>query len=128
MSEKTVPNAVADAMEATANSQGPADVKMDLAANNSIEAKAEVPASAGGNEEIKDGSRSGVPNSSLAAQAGTVVSPASIAAQKAALQDLAKFSPGDKTNVKFALLIGLIEIGQVSNKEVVNTVLQLVRL
>lgn len=29
-------------------------------------------------------------------------------------------------NLKFAVLIGLIEVGQVSNKEVVNTVLQLV--
>ena len=40
--------------------------------------------------------------------------------------------PGDvlKTtmadNLKFAVVIGLIEVGQVSNKEVVNTVLQLV--
>ncbi|ENN83269.1 hypothetical protein D910_03699 [Dendroctonus ponderosae] len=31
-------------------------------------------------------------------------------------------------NLKFAVLIGLIEVGQVSNKEVVNTVLQLVSL
>ncbi|CAH1123738.1 unnamed protein product [Ceutorhynchus assimilis] len=30
-----------------------------------------------------------------------------------------------KDNLKFAVLIGLIEVGQVSNKEVVNTVLQL---
>lgn len=30
-------------------------------------------------------------------------------------------------SLKFAVLIGLIEVGQVSNKEVVNTVLQLVR-
>lgn len=29
-------------------------------------------------------------------------------------------------NIKFGVLIGLIEVGQVSNKEVVNTVLQLV--
>lgn len=29
-------------------------------------------------------------------------------------------------NLKFALLIGLIEVGQVSNREVVNTVLHLV--
>ncbi|KAK6637446.1 hypothetical protein RUM44_007863 [Polyplax serrata] len=29
-------------------------------------------------------------------------------------------------NLKFALLIGLIEVGQVSNKEVVNTVLHLI--
>lgn len=29
-------------------------------------------------------------------------------------------------SLKFAVLIGLIEVGQVSNKEVVNTVLQLV--
>ncbi|EEB10632.1 hypothetical protein Phum_PHUM054480 [Pediculus humanus corporis] len=28
-------------------------------------------------------------------------------------------------NLKFALLIGLIEVGQVSNREVVNTVLHL---
>ncbi|CAG7831589.1 unnamed protein product [Allacma fusca] len=34
-------------------------------------------------------------------------------------------SDKDKANVKFAVLIGLIEVGQVSNKEVVNTVLQL---
>lgn len=31
-------------------------------------------------------------------------------------------------SLKFAVLIGLIEVGQVSNKEVVNTVLQLVSL
>ncbi|KAH1026808.1 hypothetical protein HUJ05_000426 [Dendroctonus ponderosae] len=31
-------------------------------------------------------------------------------------------------NLKFAVLIGLIEVGQVSNKEVVNTVLQLVKI
>ena len=42
--------------------------------------------------------------------------------------------PGDvlKTtmadNLKFAVVIGLIEVGQVSNKEVVNTVLQLVSI
>lgn len=30
-------------------------------------------------------------------------------------------------NLKFAVLIGLIEVSQVTNKEVVNTVLQLVR-
>lgn len=29
-------------------------------------------------------------------------------------------------NLKFALVIGLIEVGQVSNREVVNTVLHLV--
>lgn len=29
-------------------------------------------------------------------------------------------------NLKFAVLIGLIEVGQVSNREVVNTILQLV--
>lgn len=29
-------------------------------------------------------------------------------------------------SLKFAVLIGLIEVGQVSNKEVVNTILQLV--
>lgn len=29
-------------------------------------------------------------------------------------------------SLKFAVLIGLIEVGQVSNREVVNTVLQLV--
>nr|XP_018901798.1 PREDICTED: neurobeachin-like isoform X3 [Bemisia tabaci] len=31
-----------------------------------------------------------------------------------------------KDNLKFGVLIGLIEVGQVSNKEVVNTVLHLV--
>lgn len=31
-------------------------------------------------------------------------------------------------NLKFAVLIGLIEVGQVSNREVVNTVLHLVSL
>ena len=31
-----------------------------------------------------------------------------------------------KDSLKFAVLIGLIEVGQVSNREVVNTVLQLV--
>ncbi|XP_053976426.1 neurobeachin-like isoform X4 [Hylaeus volcanicus] len=31
-------------------------------------------------------------------------------------------------SLKFAVLIGLIEVGQVSNREVVNTVLHLVRI
>uniref|UniRef100_A0A0K8TK74 Neurobeachin n=1 Tax=Tabanus bromius TaxID=304241 RepID=A0A0K8TK74_TABBR len=31
-------------------------------------------------------------------------------------------------NLKFAVLIGLIEVGQVTNREVVNTVLHLVSL
>jgi len=38
----------------------------------------------------------------------------------------ADLSLTDKANVKFAVLIGLIEVGQVSNKDVVNNVLQLV--
>ncbi|CAL4084127.1 unnamed protein product, partial [Meganyctiphanes norvegica] len=38
-------------------------------------------------------------------------------------EDVVKVSMAD--NLKFAVLIGLIEVGQVSNKEVVNTVLQL---
>ncbi|XP_076064394.1 neurobeachin-like [Oratosquilla oratoria] len=38
--------------------------------------------------------------------------------------DVVKVAMAD--NLKFAVLIGLIEVGQVSNKEVVNTVLQLV--
>jgi len=41
--------------------------------------------------------------------------------------ELANLEKIDKANLKFAVLIGLIEIGQVTNKEVVNTVLQLVR-
>lgn len=41
-------------------------------------------------------------------------------------EDVVKVAMAD--NLKFAVLIGLIEVGQVSNKEVVNTVLQLVRL
>lgn len=40
--------------------------------------------------------------------------------------ELAKLALMDKSNLKFAVLIGLIEVGQVTNKEVVNTVLQLV--
>lgn len=39
-------------------------------------------------------------------------------------EDVVKVAMAD--NLKFAVLIGLIEVGQVSNKEVVNTVLQLV--
>ncbi|XP_035708538.1 neurobeachin isoform X2 [Folsomia candida] len=39
--------------------------------------------------------------------------------------ELAKLALMDKSNLKFAVLIGLIEVGQVTNKEVVNTVLQL---
>lgn len=35
-------------------------------------------------------------------------------------------SSTEKASVKFAVLIGLIQVGQVSNKDVVNTVLQLV--
>ncbi|XP_063850090.1 neurobeachin-like isoform X2 [Scylla paramamosain] len=38
-------------------------------------------------------------------------------------EDVVKVAMAD--NLKFAVLIGLIEVGQVSNKEVVNTVLQL---
>lgn len=41
-------------------------------------------------------------------------------------EDVVKVAMAD--NLKFAVLIGLIEVGQVSNKEVVNTVLQLVSL
>lgn len=41
-------------------------------------------------------------------------------------EDIMKVAMAD--NLKFAVLIGLIEVGQVSNKEVVNTVLQLVSL
>ena len=40
-------------------------------------------------------------------------------------EDVVKVEMAD--NLKFAVVIGLIEVGQVSNKEVVNTVLQLVR-
>lgn len=41
-------------------------------------------------------------------------------------EDVIKTAMAD--NLKFAVVIGLIEVGQVSNKEVVNTVLQLVRI
>ena len=41
-------------------------------------------------------------------------------------EDVVKVAMAD--NLKFAVLIGLIEVGQVSNKEVVNTVLQLVSI
>jgi hypothetical protein len=46
--------------------------------------------------------------------------------QSSASEELAKLAKMDKANLKFAVLIGLIEVGQVTNKEVVNTVLQLV--
>uniref|UniRef100_T1JPE9 Uncharacterized protein n=1 Tax=Strigamia maritima TaxID=126957 RepID=T1JPE9_STRMM len=39
-------------------------------------------------------------------------------------EDVVKMPMNDK--LKFAVLIGLIEVGQVSNKEIVNTVLHLV--
>lgn len=39
-------------------------------------------------------------------------------------EEIIKMSVND--SLKFAVLIGLIEVGQVSNREVVNTVLQLV--
>lgn len=39
-------------------------------------------------------------------------------------EDVIKMPLND--NLKFAVLIGLVEVGQVSNKEVVNTVLHLV--
>lgn len=42
--------------------------------------------------------------------------------------ELEKLAAIDKGNLKFAVLIGLIEVGQVTNKEVVNTVLQLVSI
>ncbi|CAH0560210.1 unnamed protein product [Brassicogethes aeneus] len=38
-------------------------------------------------------------------------------------EEIIKMSVND--NLKFALLIGLVEVGQVSNREVVNTLLQL---
>ncbi|XP_063850089.1 neurobeachin-like isoform X1 [Scylla paramamosain] len=41
-------------------------------------------------------------------------------------EDVVKVAMAD--NLKFAVLIGLIEVGQVSNKEVVNTVLQLAEI
>lgn len=41
-------------------------------------------------------------------------------------EDVIKMPLND--NLKFAVLIGLVEVGQVSNKEVVNTVLHLVSL
>lgn len=41
-------------------------------------------------------------------------------------EEVVKMSMTD--NLKFAVLIGLIEVGQVSNREVVNTVLHLVSL
>lgn len=46
--------------------------------------------------------------------------------QESVSEELAKLEKMDKANLKFAVLIGLIEVGQVTNKEVVNTVLQLV--
>ncbi len=46
--------------------------------------------------------------------------------QQSVSTELAKLALMDKANLKFAVLIGLIEVGQVTNKEVVNTVLQLV--
>jgi hypothetical protein len=48
--------------------------------------------------------------------------------QKGISSELANLEKMDKANLKFAVLIGLIEVGQVTNKEVVNTVLQLVSL
>lgn len=39
-------------------------------------------------------------------------------------EEVIKMTVNDK--LKFAVLIGFIEVGQVSNREVVNTVLQLV--
>ena len=40
-------------------------------------------------------------------------------------EDVVRMDMND--NLKFAVLIGLVEVGQVSNREVVNTVLHLVR-
>jgi hypothetical protein len=41
-------------------------------------------------------------------------------------EDVVRMAMND--NLKFAVLIGLIEVGQVSNREVVNTVLHLVSI
>ncbi|PRD34989.1 UNVERIFIED_CONTAM: rg [Trichonephila clavipes] len=41
-------------------------------------------------------------------------------------EDVIKMPLND--NLKFAVLIGLVEVGQVSNKEVVNTVLHLLKI
>jgi len=40
-------------------------------------------------------------------------------------EDVVRMTAAD--NIKFAVLIGLVEVGQVANREVVNTVLHLVR-
>lgn len=70
---------------------------------------------------LEDINHSGVSSSTM--------DPVSIAL---ALRSTALSTPGENhvspvsANVKFAVLIGLIEVGQVSNKDVVNAVLQLV--
>lgn len=129
MSENSVANVTGGKMESPTDKVSKIDTAVG---NNSVEAKS-INATAqyavnddtkdanNKEDEGKDGSPS--PPASAAMSAATAV-----AVRKVTLQDLTKFSPGDKTNVKFAVLIGLIEIGQVSNKEVVNTVLQLVRI
>lgn len=42
------------------------------------------------------------------------------------LQNIVKFEGGENDSLKFAVLIGLIKVDSVSNKEVVNTILHLV--
>lgn len=134
MSDKSVANTAAGKMESPTEHASSADVKGDSGAtSNNVEVKAGVGTQFSGAdpEDKKDATKGdGDPssNSPSPPTSSAVVAAASTAAiRKVTLQDLTKFGPGDKTNVKFAVLIGLIEIGQVSNKEVVNTVLQLVR-
>lgn len=125
MSDKSGANVTVGKMELPTDRAS--NSKIDAAVGNNVDVKLtqQVQHDA---EEKKDGYREDEQTSSSPSPPNsTTVNPAALAARKATLQDLTKFGPGDKTNVKFAVLIGLIEIGQVSNKEVVNTVLQLVR-
>lgn len=63
---------------------------------------------------------------------GIVVAAVSLAASVAASAGIKRpeevLRSALEDEVKFAVLIGLIEVGQVSNREVVNTVLHLVRI
>ena len=64
-----------------------------------------------------DTTNASAPNASMTSTSLDLPAPTAITAD---------LSSSDKANVKFAVLIGLIEVGQVSNKDVVNNVLHLV--
>ncbi|XP_065347167.1 neurobeachin-like [Cloeon dipterum] len=74
--------------------------------------------------ESRQVSRPNPPPSSQSESASSMAEASAVSATEARRpEDVVRMTVAD--NIKFAVLIGLIEVGQVSNREVVNTVLHL---